>query len=170
MIRVLATGVNGKVALPVIAYAGQPKKDIWQDDIIYYAFTDRFKDGDLSNTVRMEDPKVAEAANYQGGDFAGIQDKLEDGYFESLGVNVIWLAPLNQNPEGASIEYLEPFRSYTGYHGYWPVSRFGVEQRFGGAQGLRDLIGEAHGQDMESARRLGSQARACRESDPQRTP
>ena len=149
MIRVLATGVNGKVALPVIAYAGQPKKDIWQDDIIYYAFTDRFKDGDLSNTVRMEDPKVAEAANYQGGDFAGIQDKLEDGYFESLGVNVIWLAPLNQNPEGASIEYLEPFRSYTGYHGYWPVSRFGVEERFGGAQGLRDLIGEAHGQDMK---------------------
>ncbi len=144
LVRVIAEDVDGKVGLPVIAYAGGPNEDIWRDDIIYYAFTDRFYDGEPGNTKKVEDVHVLPPANYQGGDFQGIRQKLSEGYFDDLGVNVLWLAPLNQNPEGAWQEYLEPFRYYTGYHGYWPIERRGVERRFGGAAELHKLIGAAH--------------------------
>jgi glycosidase len=149
MIRVLAETDDGQVGLPAITFAGSPVEDIWQDDIIYYAFTDRFYDGDPGNTQPVEDTDVLSPANYQGGDFAGIRQKLEEGYFEDLGVNVLWLAPLNQNPEGAWQEYLEPFRHYTGYHGYWPVSRYGVERRFGGEAALRELVNAAHANEVK---------------------
>jgi glycosidase len=149
MIRVLVEDVDGKVGLPAMTYAGEPAEDIWQDDIIYYAFTDRFHDGNPANNQLVHNPKVLPAANYHGGDFDGITQKMASGYFEDLGVNVIWLAPLNQNPSDAWVEYLAPFRSYTGYHGYWPVERYGVEARFGGEAALKDLVSEVHGKDMK---------------------
>ena len=149
MIRVLVEDVDGKVGLPAMTYAGEPAEDIWQDDIIYYAFTDRFHDGNPANNQLVHNPKVLPAANYHGGDFDGITQKMAWGYFEDLGVNVIWLAPLNQNPSDAWVEYLAPFRSYTGYHGYWPVERYGVEARFGGEAALKDLVSEVHGKDMK---------------------
>ena len=58
-------------------------------------------------------------------------------------MNVLWLAPLNRNPDGAWVEYLPPYRSYSGYPGYWPVSRTEVEPRFGGADGLQNLVASA---------------------------
>ncbi len=149
LIRILAEDSEGKVGLPAIAYAGGAQQDIWRDDIIYYAFTDRFFDGDLNNSKKVDNPEVLPAANYMGGDFQGIREKLDAGYFNELGVNVLWMAPLNQNPEGAWQEYLEPFRHYTGYHGYWPVDRYGVEKRFGGEAELHKLIDAAHGDGMK---------------------
>ncbi len=120
----------------------------WQDGIIYYAFTDRFADGDPGNNRPVKDERVPPQANYQGGDFEGIRKKIDDGYFDKLGVNVLWLAPLNRNPDGAWQEYLPPFRHYTGYHGYWPVSHNEVEPRFGGEDALNKMIGAAHADDM----------------------
>jgi glycosidase len=120
----------------------------WQDGIIYYAFTDRFANGDEGNDRPVEDERVLPQANYQGGDFQGIRQKIDEGYFRDLGVNVLWLAPLNRNPDGAWQEYLEPYRHYTGYHGYWPVSHNEVEPRFGGEIALTDMISAAHGSDM----------------------
>lgn len=149
LIRVLAEGADGKVGLPAIAFASGPRGDIWQDDIIYYAFTDRFYDGNPANTEQVDHPEVAPIANYKGGDFQGIEAKLEAGYFDALGVNVLWLAPLNQNPAGAWSEYLPPFRHYTGYHGYWPVERFGVEDRFGGDVALRSLVAKTQLKGMK---------------------
>lgn len=149
LVRVIAVGADGRVAWPAIAFAGKPPKESWRDDIIYYAFTDRFKDGNPANTVKVEDPEVDPVANYHGGDFEGVLQALEAGYFESLGVNVIWLAPLNQNPAGAWREYLSPFRSYTGYHGYWPIGRYAVEPRFGGEAALRALVDAAHEREVK---------------------
>ena len=149
LVRLLAVGEGGAVGLPALAYAGEPAADSWRDDIIYYAFTDRFHDGNPANSEKVRHPKVRPPANYQGGDFSGIRKKLEDGYFEELGVNVLWLAPLNENPDDAWQEYLPPYRYYTGYHGYWPVERFGVESRFGGESALRALVDAAHGAEMK---------------------
>ena len=148
-LRVLGESEDGRVGLPALAYAGGPQHDIWQDDIIYYAFTDRFHDGNPGNTRPVEDPDVLPPANYHGGDFQGILQKIEEGYFDALGVNVLWLAPLNQNPEGAWQEYLPPFRKYTGYHGYWPVERRGIEARFGGEVALRALVDRAQEAGMK---------------------
>lgn len=149
LVRILVEDGFGQVALPVIAYAGKLPVDSWRDDIIYYAFTDRFCDGNPDNSLQVQSDTLAEIANYLGGDFAGIQAKLEDGYFEDLGVNVLWLAPLNQNPDDAWQEYLPPYRYYTGYHGYWPTERYGVEDRFGGEEALRALVDTAHSKNMK---------------------
>jgi len=144
-VRLAAETTEGRVPGTAVANVGGLPDDSWRDEIIYYAFTDRFLDGEPANTERVDHPEVAEPANYHGGDFQGIRKKLESGYFDRLGVSVLWLAPLNRNPEGAWQEYLPPYRHYTGYHGYWPVDRREVEPRFGGTSALRELIETAHG-------------------------
>ena len=142
-IRVVAADDQGRVSRAIRALVRPTDAFQWQDGMIYYAFTDRFVDGDTANDRPVNDPAVLPQANYYGGDFEGIQQKVEDGYFKKIGVNVLWLAPLNRNPDDAWREYLPPYRTYTGYHGYWPVSRSEIEPRFGGEKGLKDLINSA---------------------------
>jgi hypothetical protein len=54
----------------------------WQDAVLYFAMTDRFKDGDAGNNAPVSnvDPK----ANWQGGDFAGLKSVIDSGYFDTL--------------------------------------------------------------------------------------
>lgn len=148
-IRVAIADDLGRVSRAVRARV-KPTEDFqWQDGIMYYAFTDRFVDGDPANDRPSKDPAVLPQANYQGGDFQGIQKRIDDGYFKKIGVNVLWLAPLNRNPDGAWKEYQPPYRTYTGYHGYWPISRTEIEPRFGGEKGLKDLVGAARKNDIK---------------------
>ena len=88
---------------------------------------DRFNDGDTTNTNPVVHPELSIKANYQGGDLQGIIDKLEEGYFDSLGVNTFWVSPIVDNTNIAYQEFPPPHRYFTGYHGYWPVSAIGVE-------------------------------------------
>lgn len=107
-IRVAIADDLGRVSRAVRARV-KPTEDFqWQDGIMYYAFTDRFVDGDPANDRPSKDPAVLPQANYQGGDFQGIQKRIDDGYFKKIGVNVLWLAPLNRNPDGAWKEYQPP--------------------------------------------------------------
>lgn len=114
----------------------------WHDAIMYSIMIDRFYDGDPSNTLPVEHPELLPPANYQGGDLKGIFTKMKEGYFDSLGVNVIWISPVNENTDSAYREYPEPHRYYTGYHGYWPIHHQKVEKRFGNMTLLKDLINE----------------------------
>ena len=116
---------------------------------MYYAFTDRFADGDKSNDHPVENPNVLPPANFHGGDLRGIRDKIDNGYFESLGVNTVWVAPLNRNPDKAYQESPEPHRWYTGYHGYWPVSSTELDPHIGTAKDLRALVDSAHSHGMK---------------------
>lgn len=143
-VRVTVSTEEGIVGRPARAPVGEPTAFRWQDGIIYYAFTDRFDNGEAANDKPVGHAGVLPAANYLGGDFQGISRRIREGYFSRLGVNVLWLAPLNRNPDGAWQEYLPPYRHYTGYHGYWPVSHTEVEPRFGGAEGLNQLVTSAH--------------------------
>ncbi|MGA0849486.1 MAG: alpha-amylase family glycosyl hydrolase, partial [Chthoniobacterales bacterium] len=146
--RVVVADEKGNVSNAARVRAKATSDFQWQDGIIYYAFTDRFANGDESNDRPVQDERVLPPANYQGGDFQGIRKKIDEGYFRDLGVNVLWLAPLNRNPDGAWQEYLEPYRFYTGYHGYWPISHTEVEPRFGGESALNEMISAAHGNQM----------------------
>jgi glycosidase len=147
-IRVVVADASGQISNAARVLTGGDRRFQWQDGIIYYAFTDRFANGDESNDRPVADDRVLPPANYQGGDFQGIRRRIDEGYFRDLGVNVLWLAPINRNPDGAWQEYLPPYRFYTGYHGYWPVSHTEVEPRFGGEGGLREMIGAAHAGGM----------------------
>jgi cyclomaltodextrinase / maltogenic alpha-amylase / neopullulanase len=115
----------------------------WRDAILYQIMVDRFLDGDPSNTRPVPHDSVASRANYHGGDLQGILQKMEEGYFERLGVNTLWLSPVVQNTERAHREYPPPHRFYTGYHGYWPTHPTRVDHRFGDMALLQELVAEA---------------------------
>lgn len=94
----------------------------WSDDVIYFAMTDRFCDGDLANNVPLgSDPELYDSkqnnlACYLGGDFRGIENALQAGYFNDLGVTALWLTPVVRNVWRSGYD-LGGWKS--GYHGYW---------------------------------------------------
>jgi Glycogen recognition site of AMP-activated protein kinase/Alpha amylase, catalytic domain len=114
-VRVIVASAAGAPSNVVRCAVGNAAKAFsWHDAVLYYAFTDRFADGDRSNDKPVDNPEVAWPANFHGGDLKGVRQKIEDGYFEKLGVNTIWVAPLNRNPSQAYQESPEPHRWYTG--------------------------------------------------------
>ncbi|HEY2749301.1 MAG TPA: alpha-amylase family glycosyl hydrolase, partial [Polyangia bacterium] len=112
----------------------------FRDGLMYFAFTDRFKNGDPTND--KADPSTDARANYQGGDYAGIDSAITAGYFDGLGVRTIWLSPPNTNPDGGYMGTGNHL--YTGYHGYWPSAARDVQPRFGDLTALKTLVAHAH--------------------------
>jgi len=133
--------LNGKVA-------GTSSQKTLNDQIIYCMMIDRFNNGDPSNDNQIVHDSLFTPANYQGGDLQGIINKIEDGYFNSLGVNTFWISPIVDNTNSAYREYPAPHRYYTGYHGYWPVSVTKVEEKFGDMNLARQLVKKAHNNGM----------------------
>lgn len=79
------------------------------------------------------------ANDYHGGDVEGIQQRLEKGFFQSLGFNTIWLSPLHRNPQGAWGLWTKGgvFTRFSGYHGYWPTSTSHPDPRMGTQDEIR---------------------------------
>lgn len=116
--------------------------------ILYFMMIDRFKNGNTDNDDPIDDPDIATPANYNGGDIAGITQKIKDGYFTNLNINSIWLSPITQNPLTGFVEYPPPHRKYSGYHGYWPITLTTLDHRFGTEAELEKLVKEAHSRGM----------------------
>mgnify|MGYP005850824959 CR=1 FL=1 len=130
-----------------IIFDGKPTDNShfnWNDAILYSIMIDRLYDGDKSINSFIKHDSLENKANYMGGDLQGIIDKINSEYFDSLGVNVIWISPVYDNPEEAFREYPAPHRYYSGYHGYWPISSQAVENRFGSFEKLKELVDTAH--------------------------
>ncbi|MFL6515695.1 MAG: alpha-amylase family glycosyl hydrolase [Chthoniobacterales bacterium] len=149
-VRVIGASPDGTPTNVVRCAVGPTaKKFSWHDAVLYYALTDRFADGDKANDKPVDNPKVEPPANFHGGDLAGIRKKIDEGYFDRLGVNAIWVAPLNKNPTIAYQESPEPHRWYTGYHGYWPVSSTELDPHMGSTADLEALVQSAHSHKMK---------------------
>jgi glycosidase len=116
--------------------------------IMYFMLVDRFMNGNPDNDKPMNRPDVHPKADYQGGDLDGLLQKIEDGYFSKLGVNTLWISPLNQNPEEPYGFYAPMNTKFSGYHGYWPVSSSQVDYRFGSNDLLKKLVRNAHKQNI----------------------
>ncbi len=119
-----------------------------ETSILYFMMVDRFLNGNQENDSKVNDPEVASRANYHGGDIAGILKQFDEGYFDELGVNTLWLSPIVQNTRGSFVEYPEPHRKFTGYHGYWPISLIKIDSRFGSDNDLNQLVSKAHNNNM----------------------
>jgi glycosidase len=146
-------GVSNDVLIPlhygkVIASTADLSRKDKEANILYFLMVDRFNNGNKSNDSPIADPNVHPKANYYGGDLKGVTQKIEDGYFQSLGITTIWLSPISQNPEGAYGKYPNPKTTFSGYHGYWPISSSKVDHRFGTAGELKDLLAKAHARGM----------------------
>jgi alpha-amylase len=121
----------------------------WRKEVIYQVMIDRFVDGDASNNEPSSDEASYEAYSvytegqsetavlkkYQGGDLAGLKEKLP--YIKDLGFTALWLSPIYENSDA-------PDYSYHSYHGYHPVDFYGVERRFGDLALLKETVTEAH--------------------------
>ncbi len=147
----LAVTQNGQVSniQNVILFDGKPAGHdkthfSWNDAVIYSDMIDRFSDGDKSLDNPIVHDSLFKKANYMGGDFQGIINKLNEGYFDSLGINTLWLSPVYDNTNHAFRESPRPHRWFSGYHGYWPVKPRSVEEEFGNMAKLKELIKTAH--------------------------
>ncbi|NLO70608.1 MAG: alpha-amylase [Porphyromonadaceae bacterium] len=116
--------------------------------IMYFMLVDRFKNGNTDNDRPMNRPDVNPKVDFFGGDLAGLQQVINDGYFQKLGVNTLWISPLNQNPDEPYGFYAPMKTKFSGYHGYWPVSFSRVDDRFGSNDELRSLVADAHSKNM----------------------
>ncbi len=112
----------------------------WHDATMYSLMIDRFYDGDstLNNPVKHD--SLMDKANYFGGDLAGVIKKLEEGYFDKLGINTLWISPVNDGPNTAYKEFPAPHRWFSGYHGYWPIDHQRVEEKFGTLEDVKTLV------------------------------
>ena len=113
----------------------------WRDQIVYFAFTDRFADGDPANNDQGAGEYDPSREHYfSGGDIRGVAERLD--YIEGLGATAVWLTPivLNQWKSEAS--------DFTGYSGYYAVDFSAVDPHFGTLQDYRALSSALHCRDM----------------------
>jgi cyclomaltodextrinase / maltogenic alpha-amylase / neopullulanase len=133
----------------VILFNGKPagsnnKTFTWHDAIIYSALIDRFSDGDKLIDKPIIHDSLFTKANYMGGDFQGLINKFNEGYFDTLGITTLWISPVYDNTNRAFRESPKPHRWFSGYHGYWPIKPRSVEEKFGTMAKLKELIRTAH--------------------------
>ncbi len=94
----------------------------WTDEVIYFALTDRFLDGDAENNVppgspaELHDPARKNINLYHGGDLRGLEQAIQSGYFTRLGVTALWITPPVKN---VWLNARDFGGMKTGYHGYW---------------------------------------------------
>jgi len=114
----------------------------WQNATVYFMMTDRFANGDKSNDKQFDrKPDGATLRNFMGGDIKGVTQKIKSGYFTELGVDVLWLTPLNEQIHGRWDD--EWGRSYP-FHGYWIKDWTAIDPNFGTEQDMAEMIATAH--------------------------
>ncbi|MDJ0708855.1 MAG: alpha-amylase family glycosyl hydrolase [Woeseiaceae bacterium] len=115
-------------------------------EAVYFLLTDRFVDGDPANNYPDQggeqhgtfDRPVQLSGSppgnigYLGGDFKGVLDNA--GYIADMGFTAIWTTPIVDNPDEAFTGGIRPGEGFgadrgkTGYHGYWGVNFFAVDE------------------------------------------
>jgi len=115
-------------------------------EAVYFIVTDRFVDGDPDNNypdqggaelgtfdrpIRLAGLPPANIG-YLGGDFRGVLENAP--YIADMGFTAVWLTPIVDNPDEAFTGGALPGeggsndRGKTGYHGYWGVNFFELDE------------------------------------------
>lgn len=127
----------------------------WDNASVYFLLTDRFNNGNTSNdhsynrglekdgtvTTKMK----SDAASFQGGDFVGITKKINEGYFNDLGVNALWISAPYEQIQGYSCagNGKSSFPHYS-YHGYYAGDYSEIDQNFGTPEEFKTMVDTAH--------------------------
>ena len=115
---------------------------IWEAANLYFLLIDRFNNGDTSNDLNFDRNKeTGKLRGFEGGDIKGVIQKIEEGYFNDLGVNAIWLSPIVEQIHGGTDEGTG--LSY-GFHGYWTSDWTSLDPNFGTKEDLKILVETAH--------------------------
>lgn len=115
-------------------------------EAVYFVLTDRFVNGDPGNDQRNQggahptfDRRIpgpngeSDNIGYLGGDFKGIVDNAD--YIRDMGFGAVWITPIVDNPDEsftggkpASWGSFWTDQGKTGYHGYWGVNFYRLDE------------------------------------------
>ncbi|MBQ3043188.1 MAG: hypothetical protein IJD53_01910 [Alistipes sp.] len=151
-LRIFAASKDGRfndVLIPLengspVTSTSQLARSDKHTQVLYSLMIDRFANGSTANDWKLNSPEVLDKVDYQGGDIVGITQKIQDSYFDMLGISTIWISPITQNPYDAWGQNVNPDTKFSGYHGYWPIYSTVVDKRFGTEEELRTMLNEAH--------------------------
>jgi glycosidase len=126
-------GLLAWVGLP--AHGQSLSNGFWQAQSIYQIITDRFFDGDPSNNNAegTYNPSGSSGTSVHGGDFKGIEQKLD--YIKALGATAIWISPVVLNANGE-------------FHGYAGRDFYTVAPHWGSLADLQHMIQAAHARGL----------------------
>jgi alpha-amylase len=115
---------------------------VWEGANLYFLMTDRFNKSEKTDEIYFERNKpTGKLRGFEGGNIRGVLQKIDEGYFDKLGTNVIWLTPIVEQihdgvDEGTGMSY--------GFHGYWTKDWTAIDPNFGTKKDLADLVEKAH--------------------------
>lgn len=115
---------TAEIEVKARTYSGAKTDFDWDEARIYFALTDRFKDGDPDNNENVD---TTHPEAYHGGDFRGMIDNLD--YLKELGINTLWITPVVDNidfNQGVSFGG----KQYA-YHGYWAKDFTKLDEHLG---------------------------------------
>ncbi len=124
------------------AQAPVKKPFSWEAATVYFLLTDRFQNGNTANDHNYHRTKpTGKLRGFEGGDLRGVIQKIDEGYFDALGINAIWMTPVVEQihdgvDEGTGFSY--------GFHGYWTRDWTALDPNFGTAADLKELVDKAH--------------------------
>ncbi len=138
-----------------VSAAGDTNENFsWDNATVYFLLTDRFKNGNTSNDHSYNRgldqsgqvvSNIDDRATFHGGDFAGITQTIEDGYFNDLGVNAIWISAPYEQIHGYVVgDNSSPSYAHYSYHGYYVLDYTQTDANFGTAEEFETLVDTAH--------------------------
>jgi alpha-amylase len=142
LLLIVSISCSPKKQDKILTINNAEKPFLWEGANIYFLLTDRFNNGDVSNDLNFNRIRLADKLRgFEGGDIKGITQKIEEGYFNNLGINVIWLTPIVEQihayvNEGTGVTF--------GYHGYWTKDWTALDPNFGTKEDLKNLVEVAH--------------------------
>src|SRR5574343_354231 len=115
---------------------------VWESANVYFLLIDRFQNGNPANDKIINRNKpTGVLRGFEGGDIRGVIQKLDEGYFSDLGINVIWMTPVVEQIHG-SVD--EGTGNTYGFHGYWTKDWTALDPSFGTREDLKELVDKAH--------------------------
>jgi len=123
-------------------------KQGFNTDVIYQIVTDRLADGNSANnpTGSAFSSGCTQKKLFCGGDWKGIQNKIEDGYLTGMGITAIWISQPVENIT-AVLNYSGT--NSTAYHGYWARDFKRANPAFGTMADFTNMINAAHARNIK---------------------
>jgi alpha-amylase len=123
----------------------------WDNASVYFVITDRFVNGNTTNDHSYgrgfdgngNPYTFSPTGSWHGGDLAGLTQKVNDGYFDSLGINAIWITAPYEQIHGWVAGSNGEFQHYA-YHGYYALDWSEMDANMGTAAELQTFMDAAH--------------------------
>ncbi|MCB0716809.1 MAG: alpha-amylase [Bacteroidetes bacterium] len=138
------------IAQPARSQSPGDRSFSWNNPVIYHVLTDRFENGDPTNDNAYGrgldgsgNPYESGPESFFGGDLRGLTSRVNSGYLDSLGVNVIWITAPYEQVHGFVSSADGRHQAYP-YHGYWPLDFTQIDANWGSEADFAAFVDACH--------------------------